>query len=76
VSSASANVDVKLLQGGGGNGQFFYFKMENAQSKITPCFTIAVFADTEAHAQALAEAQNGGYTATSIDAGEFSTACQ
>jgi len=53
----------------------FYFKMTNPQSQITPCFTIAIYAKDKETAKALAEQQNGGYKAESIDASQFMTAC-
>jgi hypothetical protein len=52
-------------------GSWWYFKMTNPQSQVTPCFTVAVFADTEAHAKQVAEAQNGGFGGES----QFTTAC-
>ncbi len=56
-------------------GSVFYFKMTNAQSQITPCFTLAIYAKDKETAKAMAEQQNGGYKAESIDASQFMTAC-
>ncbi len=51
--------------------QIFYFVMRNPDSVIKPCFTIAVPAPDEQTAKALAETQNGGYTATAITEQEY-----
>lgn len=56
-------------------GSVFYFKMTNPQSEVTPCFTLAIYAKDMATATVLAEQQNGGYTAASIDASQLMTAC-
>jgi len=56
-------------------GQWFYFRMENANSSVTPCFTVAIKAPDEATAKALAEQQNGGYTATPIDDASYAHGC-
>jgi hypothetical protein len=46
------------------------------QGCINPCFTLAIYAPDAQTAKALAENQNGGYTATQIDQTQFLTACQ
>jgi hypothetical protein len=56
-------------------GMYFYFRMDNAASQILPCFTVAIYAQDAASAQAIAEAQNGGYTATEIDYGAYLAGC-
>ena len=66
---------VKLYAASPPIGSVFYFKMTNPQSQVTPCFTIAIYAKDKATAKAMAEQQNGGYKAESIDASQFMTAC-
>ena len=72
VASVSKDIWVKLYGGGQPPGSVFYFKMTcQAQGCVTPCFGIAVAAPDLPTAKAIAENQNGGYTATEIDAGQF-----
>ncbi len=73
--TVSANKSVTLYGTTMTSGSIFYFKMTNANSQVTPCFTLAIFAPDAAIAKNLAEQQNGGYTATQIDASELVTAC-
>lgn len=70
----SAHVDSNPMPPGI-SGMWFYFKMENSQSEILPCFTIAQYAKDAATAKAIAEALNGGYTATPIDYGAYLAGC-
>lgn len=73
--ATSQDVVVQLYAppSGGGN-QPFYFEMRGSSSVIN-CFTIMEFAPDEATAKALAESQNGGFTATPIDAQQFANGC-
>jgi hypothetical protein len=73
--TVSANKSVTLYSSMTTSGSTFYFKMTNANSQVTPCFTLAIFAPDATTAKKLAEQQNGGYTATQIDASELLTAC-
>jgi hypothetical protein len=56
-------------------GMYYYFKMTNPQSSVTPCFTLAIYAPNETTGKQLAEAQNGGYAATKITYQEFVGGC-
>ncbi len=73
-SDSKAKV-VQLYNGGSASGSVFYFKMTNNQSSVTPCFTIAIYAQDEPTAQQLAQQQNGGYTATPITYQQFVDGC-
>ena len=66
---------VKLHAATQPSGAVFYFRMTNRNSQVLPCFAIAVYADTEAHAKAIALDQWGGYMAEDIDAAAFASAC-
>jgi hypothetical protein len=73
--SASQMIQVQVYEGSQQIGSIFYFKMSNPGSSVTPCFTVAIDAKDKASAKQIAENQNGGYTATSIDASQFDSAC-
>ena len=74
VGSASKQKLVSLY-GTSPSGTVFYFKMTTTGIAATQCFTIAVYALDQASAKRIAEQTNGGYNATSIDADQFTTAC-
>jgi len=77
VGSVSKDKWVTLYNGGQGQPaeSVFYFKM-TWQGGVNPCFTLAIYAPDAQTAKALAENENGGYTATQIDQTQFLTACQ
>lgn len=66
---------VKLYAASPPIGSVFYFKMTNPQSQVTACFTVAIYANDQMAAKRMAEQQNGGYKAESINASQFATAC-
>jgi hypothetical protein len=77
-SVGSVSKDMSVVLSGGGTqptGMWFYFKMMCAACTTTPCFTEAVWAPDSGTAAGIVSNQNGGYSATQIDASQFSTAC-
>jgi hypothetical protein len=56
-------------------GQVYFFKMENVQSTVRPCFTMAIYAPDETTGQQWAEALNGGYTPTTITYADYVAGC-
>jgi hypothetical protein len=71
--SQSVVVQLYAPQTGGGN-QPFYFEMRGSSS-VTSCFTILVLAPDPGTAKKIAESQNGGFSATQIDAQQFADGC-
>jgi hypothetical protein len=71
----SKSVDVAWAQGQQcTNCSFYYFRMTSATS-VTPCFTLAIYAKDASTAKAMAESQNGGFTATAISQQEYLNGC-
>jgi len=71
----SRSVFIRLQPAPPPAGQMFFFKMQNPNSWVLPCFTYGIWAPDLATATAWAQAANGGYSATQITEAEMTTAC-
>jgi hypothetical protein len=73
--AVSKSVVVQLYAPPQGSGlQPFYFRM-SGPSWVNPCFVVVEYATDQTSAQAMAESQYGGYTATAITEQGSQTAC-